>query len=163
MTIQYDAVLSLAIVRNEQQMLTGNNQYIQIRRGNSTQKQCTWKLWWGRHCCTHCSSRWSGVLLITGRDCRSLLSNQEQQMYRGTYRIVNYASWLVSYRDQSVSFHPYSSYMISMDCVYYPSWKTVVYIRSLCFSVLLVGFHCTLTFKCRLNWCQWLPRIFVTI
>ena len=29
------------------------------------------------------------------------------EMYRETYRIVNQVSWNVSYRDQSVSFHPY--------------------------------------------------------
>ena len=43
------------------------------------------------------------------RDCRSLLSNQEQQMYRGTYRILNCALWNAWCHDQRVLFHPYPS------------------------------------------------------
>ena len=58
-------------------MLTDNNQYIPIKQGNSTQNHCTWKLQRGHHSCTHCtgsSSSWCAVLLITGRDCRCIVS-----------------------------------------------------------------------------------------
>ena len=37
-TIRYNIVLSLAIVRNEQEVLTDNNQYIPIKCRNSTKK-----------------------------------------------------------------------------------------------------------------------------
>ena len=91
-TILCDTFLSLAIVRNEQ-MLTDNNQDIPINEilhkntapGISSEAAIVVPT--AHDYCAGRSSRWSVVLLITGRDCRST--------YRAGIVVERIVSWTV--------------------------------------------------------------------